>query len=349
MIRSRYAPGCLLVALGFLLVSPLSQAQERQEPKKPMVYEGTVGGLRILEEGQPPAMIHATVDDMKRFREAHPEAKPGQVQPASTANDVYYHGGIGGIGVETKPKVYLVLWGSQWNGNDPSGEAGILENFYRGVGGSSWSNSVTQYCQGVASGTVTCGSSGTHAGNPSGIFSAVWADNASQAPSKPRQSQIAAEAIRAAQHFGNTTAASNASVQYVIATSTGHNSGGFRTSYCAYHSATSSSYGDIAYTNLPYMTDAGASCGANFNGLGPDAGITIVAGHEMAETITDQFPNGGWLDSSGAENGDKCAWIPTGQQGASADIHLTTGTFAVQSLWSNAFNSGSGGCVLSYP
>jgi serine protease len=68
----------------------------------------------------------------------------------------------------------------------------------------------------------------------------------------------------------------------------------------------------------------------------------------MAETISDQFTNGGWLDSGGAENGDKCAWISSGQ-GASADISLSTGTFAVQSLWSNAFNNNSGGCVLTYP
>ena len=57
--------------------------------------------------------------------------------------------------------------------------------------------------------------------------------------------------------------------------------------------------------------------------------------------------NGGWLDSRGAENGDKCAWISSGQ-GAASNIHLSTGTFPVQSLWSNAFNGGSGGCVLSY-
>ena len=345
MIRCEHASGCFLALLGLLAVSPLSNAQE---PKAPMVYEGTVGGLRHLEEGQPPAMIHATVDDMKRFREANPNARPGAVHPASTSSDLYYHGGTGGIGVETAPKIYLVLWGSQWNNNDPSGEAAILENFYRGVGGSSWLNSVTQYCQGVATGTIACGTSGTHAGNQTGIFAGVWADNASSAPSKPRQSQLAAEAVRAAAHFGNTTAAGNASVQYVIATATRNSSSGFGTQYCAYHSSTSSTYGNVAYTNLPYITDAGASCGANFNGLGPDAGITIVGGHEMGETITDQFPSTGWLDSGGAENGDKCAWISSGQ-GASADISLSTGTFPVQSLWSNAFNSGSGGCVLSYP
>jgi serine protease len=267
--------------------------------------------------------------------------------PANTAGDLLYHGGIGGIGVETAPKIYLVLWGSQWNNNDPSHEATTLQNFYKGVGGSSWNNTVTQYCQGVTSGTVTCGSAGTHAANPMGVLAGVWWDNNIAAPSQPRQSQLAAEAVKAAHYFGNTTGLSNASAQYVIATATKNNSSAFGTQYCAYHSATSSSVGEVAYTNLPYITDAGASCGANFNGLGPNAGITIVGGHEFAETETDPFPNGGWLDSSNSEIGDKCAWVSSGQ-GAAADVSLSTGSFAVQSLWSNAFNGGAGGCALSY-
>jgi serine protease len=336
------------VVLGALLVTtPVSSPMSAgQEPQKPMVFEGNPGGWKILEEGQPPAMVHPTREAMEKFREANKEAKPGGGGgQASTSADLYYHGGVGGIGVETAPKIYLVLWGSQWS-SDPSGEAAILESFYNGAGGASWTNTVTQYCQGVPSGTFSCGGSGTKAGNPSHIYAGVWNDT-SVAPNKPRQSQIAAEAVKAAQHFGNNTSASNASVQYVIATSHGHNSSGFGTSYCAYHSSTSSTVGNVAYTNLPYITDAGASCGANFNGLGADAGITIVGGHEMAETMTDQFPNGGWLDSGGSEIGDKCAWISSGQ-GASADTTFSTGTFPVQSLWSNAFNSGSGGCVLSY-
>ena len=347
MIQYKFVSGCFLAFLGFLMVSAFSHAQE---PNKPMVYEGTVGGLRVFEEGQPPVMIHATVEDMKRFRRANPFAPPGSVQPARTPSELSYHGGTGGIGVETAPAVYLVFWGSQWNKNDPSLEAAILESFYGGVGGSSWANTVTQYCEGVASGTVFCDGAGTPAGNPTKIFAAdPWYDNASSAPAHPKQSQIAAEAVRAAaQHFGNITPGSNARVQYVIATAHGYNSSGFGTQYCAYHSSTSSTVGNVAYTNLPYITDAGASCGANFNGLGPDAGITIVSGHEMAETMTDQFPSTGWLDSSGAEIGDKCGWISSGQ-GAAADITLSTGTFPVQSLWSNAFNSDSGGCVLSYP
>ena len=44
-------------------------------------------------------------------------------------------------------------------------------------------------------------------------------------------------------------------------------------------------------------------------------GVTIVEGHEYAETITDQNPAGGWIDSTGYENGDKCAWVGVGGTG----------------------------------
>ena len=257
--------------------------------------------------------------------------KPSKPARPRRSNNLYYHGGVGGIGVETAPKVYLVLWG--WSG-DPSGESTILKNFLNGVGGSSWLNSVTQYCQGVASGATTC-SGGTHAGNPSGILAGLWSDG-STAPSHPSQGQLASEAVAAAAHFGNTGTGSNVSTQYVIATAHGNSSSGFGTSYCAWHSSTSSQYGNVAYTNLPYMTDAGASCGAGFRGLGTTAGITIVGGHEMAETITDQFPNGGWLDRNGEENADKCAW-----SSATSPQSMGGTSFPVQPLWSNA----SSGCV----
>jgi hypothetical protein len=271
------------------------------------------------------------------------------VRPSRT-NNLSYRGGVGGIGVETAPKVYLVLWGSQWNSNDPSGEESLLTSFFGKAGGSSWLASVTQYCQGVASGTVFCNGAGTAAGGGVSFSSSssVWHDNASAAPSSPTQSQLANEAIRAAQHFNNTASGSNNTTQYVVATATHNNASGFGTQYCAWHSSTSSSYGNIAYTNLPYITDAGSACGANFNSLGATAGITIVEGHEMAETITDQYPNGGWLDRNGAENADKCAWIQSGQ-GASASVNLNGTNYPVQSLWSNHFNSDKGGCVLSYP
>lgn len=313
------------------------------------VTVGSAGAIRYIQDGQPPVVIHPTVAEAQQMRQnakaAHGHGPGGGGGGSGTVN-LLYGGGVGGIGVETAPKVYLVFWGSQWS-SDPSGEASLIQSFLSKVGGSSWLNSVTQYCQGVASGTEFCNGAGTPAGNPSGILQGVWYDTGSSVKSRPRQSDIAAEAVRAAQYFGNTSGGSNDTTQYIIALPTGVTPQGFGTQYCAWHSYTSSSYGNVAYTNLPYITDAGSSCGANFNGLGPDAGITMVGGHELAETITDQFPSGGWLDSGGAENGDKCAWISSGQ-GASADVSIGGSTFAVQSLWSNAFNNGSGGCVLSY-
>jgi hypothetical protein len=264
------------------------------------------------------------------------------------SSNLTYHGGVGGVGVETgADRVYLVYWGSQWNNNDPSGEAALQQSFFNHVGGSSWNNSVTQYCQGVPAGTTFCNGAGTAASNPSGVLAGVWSDNATAAPSRPSQGQLGAEAVAAAAHFGNTTAAANTQVQYVINTATGNNASGFGTQYCAWHSSISSSFGNVAYTNFPYVTDAGASCGAGFNGLGANAGITIVGGHEFAETESDIFPNGGWLDGGGQENGDKCAWISSGQ-GASASVAMNGASFPVQSLWSNAFNNHAGGCVLSY-
>lgn len=271
-------------------------------------------------------------------------------------NQLAYNGGVGGVGVAVSPKIYLVFYGKQWGVNgitsttDPSNEAGILQSFYSSVGGSSWNNSVTQYCQGVTTGSVSCGAGTVRAGNPAGMLAGVWLDNTVTAQAHPTQAQLGAEAARAAQYFGNTTPASNQYVQYVICTSKGNSASGFKTQYCAWHSyTTSSTAGNIAYTNLPYMTDGGANCGANYQGLGATAGITIVGGHEMAETESDQFPSGGWIDSTGAENGDKCAWISTGQ-GATAMVTFPNGNrFPVQSLWSNAFNNNAGGCVLSYP
>jgi serine protease len=269
------------------------------------------------------------------------------VKPAggTGSSNLFSHGGA----VETVPGVYIVYWG--WT-SDPSGEAAYQKNFFTGVGGSTWINSTTQYCQNVPSGTYFCSTqpSPQYVTNPSGQLKGTWSDNTNPVPNRISQSALAAEAVKAAAHFGNTTAAANASKQYIIDTPTGHSTSGFKTRFCAWHSSTSSSYGNIAYTNFPYQTDAGANCGQNFvNGgsAGTLDGVSIVGGHEYGESISDQFPNGGWLDSGGAENGDKCAWISSGQ-GAATNITLSTGSFAVQSLWSNSFNKNAGGCVVYY-
>ncbi len=74
-----------------------------------------------------------------------------------------------------------------------------------------------------------------------------------------------------------------------------------------------------------------------------------MEGHEYAETITDQNPAGGYTDSRGAENGDKCAWITPGTSGGAFDLTTSTGSFAVQTTWANDGNGGAGTCEGSHP
>jgi serine protease len=176
----------------------------------------------------------------------------------------------------------------------------------------------------------------------------VWVDT-SATNTSPVDHDLAVEAVNAAAHFGNTAVGSNRNVQYVIVSPTGTHPGGFNTpsaNWCAWHDyngdttlvggAAASPYGDIAFTNLPYIPDMGASCGGNYvNTSGALDGVTIVEGHEYAETVTDQNPAGGWIDNVGYENGDKCAWVGVGGAGGAQNITLATGTFPVQGTWSN--------------
>lgn len=247
--------------------------------------------------------------------------------------------------IQSAPAVYIVFWG--WT-SDPAGVASYQEAFFNGAGGSQWNQSQTQYCNQTTDplGT-TCAAGATHVGNPTGLLKGTWSDNTNAVPQSPDDAAIQAEAARAAAHFGNTTATSNASAQYIIDTPHGNSTTGFGTQWCAYHGMVASGYGGLSYTDFPYIPDAGSSCGQNIVNSGSAGlldGVSIVGGHEFAESETDPSPPNGWTDTIGAETGDKCAWIQAGP-GAVTDVTLSSGTFAVQSLWSNAANSGLGGCV----
>jgi hypothetical protein len=108
------ARGFVPALVGLAIAAPLS-----------LVYaddNGHAGGLKVIEPGQPLVSIHATLGNENAARgEAHHHGGGG-------SNNLSYHGGLNGIGVETAPGIYLVLWGSQWNNNDPSGEAALLQS-----------------------------------------------------------------------------------------------------------------------------------------------------------------------------------------------------------------------------
>lgn len=263
----------------------------------------------------------------------------------SRTNNMTYHGGP----VETAPAVYISWWGPEWSAGFSTGGYTSTQaqtyntDFFNNVGGSSWENIVTQYCQNVANGTVNCGNAGSHIQNLSGQLKGTWND-ATPVPSSPSQSDIASAAVRLMQHF-----AYSANATYFVYTPSGKSMNGFQTSWCAWHSVTNSSSGEVAYAYMPYQPDAGGSCGMNFvnssnsaYGNGYFDGFSIVGGHEYAEAETDPHTTSGqyaWEDGRGSEIGDKCAW-----SASSTNITLGSQSYAVQPLWSNA----NSGCVTGY-
>src|SRR5215469_6497157 len=248
----------------------------------------------------------------------------------------------GGGPVQHSPNVYLLLWGPTWSTN--SGEeasAAYLEGFYAGLGTQpqdNWSTITSQYGDGSGFPAFT-----------GSVYMGAFHDT-STPPSDTTDGQFAAEADAFASAEGITDLND---AQIVIATQSGTCPSGFYApgcaggtgNYCAYHDSSNE-----PFTNLPYLLDSGTGCGEDFvNGNGTYDGFSIVGGHEYAETITDPLPPSGWVDQSdgvsGGEIGDKCAWGGENWGGNDpiGDVTLSTGSFAMQSLWSNSGDA----CVMS--
>ncbi len=270
---------------------------------------------------------------------AHSGVKPIHPGPhasvlAASSSTLSVHSSASTGVVSPTPVVYLVFWGKQWS-SDPAQAAPALQNFFTGLHGSAdtWGTILTQYCEGVRKGTKICGSSGIHVTHPANsILGGVWFDNAANAPTNATAAQIASEATAAAQHFGNTTQTPNLNAQYVIASATGTHPDGFpNTGFCAWHDFTTSSFGNLAYTNLPYVPDLGAGACTTLSPATALDGYFSTETHEYAETVTDFWPSRGWTGGNG-EIGDACVQLD-------ARLTLSTGTFDVQGLWSNAANN----------
>jgi hypothetical protein len=131
--------------------------------------------------------------------------------------------------------------------------------------------------------------------------------------------------------------------------------------YCAYHTNTvalpSAVYANLSYPI--YQSPVGFTCGtdARFpviespNG-NPDADTEISpTSHEISEAITDPDGETGWLDSTGNEIGDDCAYIfgrTRGPKGGYFNQVINGGKFITQEEFSNnlfASSGGTAGCL----
>lgn len=227
------------------------------------------------------------------------------------------------------PRIYLIFWGYKQYG-DPDGVAKLLTAYTQDVGGSGHDNIETQYYQIVIS-------QKTYIANPKHQYGGSWSDD-STVPKNPTDQQIAAEAIKSVAHFKY-----DPNALYVVATPHAHSEAGFGAHWCAYHSSTYYEKTEpLPYANLPYMPDAGKECGASFitppsGETSIDEGVTILAGSEFGEGITDPDPFSGWNGVSG-EIADVCAWHNI------ANIKFGSRSYTTQPMLSNATES----CVQTY-
>ena len=252
-----------------------------------------------------------------------------------------------GSAVQHSPHVYMLLWGPKWSGKSEQATYHWLYNLYKGLGVTSresWSTVTSQYTD--MTGHPTFGSS---------VLVGAYTDT-SAPPKTVSPDALGAEADALATKLKIKDAA-DAQVVVMSQPGTCFNDGFVGNcgkpdpngTYCAWHGTSNT---NLPFTNLPYDLDAGAECGENWINFGPNGiydGFTMIAGHEYAETITDPTVGTGWIDImdtvTEGEIADKCAWngLAWGGNDPSGNVRLTTGTFAMQSLWSNAADR----CVMT--
>src|SRR3954453_4413094 len=248
----------------------------------------------------------------------HAKGATSHARPGSSPNLLFHNGEI-----MTSTVVQPIFWGTSWAGYIGDKMSGI-DSFYGGIGGTSYLKTNSEY-------TGTNGKVGTS------VTSAGHLVASSAAPSgAPQTSTILAEVAKKI-----TNPVSNGYYPVYVDTPRGH------TGYCAWHS-----YGTVNGTPVTFGfffnldgdpgCDPGDATTTHSQGL---EAIANVSGHEISETLTDPR-NGGWWDSKGAENADKCAWTFHGTSNFGGEQWL------IQGKWSNAaYTSRSGydslkGCIV---
>lgn len=229
--------------------------------------------------------------------------------------DMTFHGGT----VMVSTSAAAIFWGTSWAAN-PGDKISGLDSWYSGFGGSNYAGTSNEYKG--SNGTV--GSTVTYGGH--------FVDG-SKAASGNNTSSILAEVCKVI-----PKPVSNG--YYAVYTDLPR-----KGSYCAYHS-----WGTCGGVNVQFAffwkLDGDAGCDPQSTVANESQGLAALAnvsGHELSEARTD--PRGaGWFDSSGAENGDKCAW----SYGAPYVTFKNGTAWKIQGEWSNkAYNAGTGYANLS--
>lgn len=214
------------------------------------------------------------------------------------------------------PTVYLIWYGNwnQSNGSDTSSGQGIIRDFLYGLNNSPYYQINHSY------------------GTPTGseiLSTSEFTDNYSHGT---RLTDTAIQAIVSGAIASGTLGHADANGLYFVLTSSDVNErSGFCTKYCGWHTSGTISGSNIKYSFVGNANRCLSACAAQTVGPNGNAGVdgmVSVIAHELEETNTDPNPNSGWADSSGSENGDKCAWTfganPQGPVNAQYNMTLST-------------------------
>ncbi len=223
-----------------------------------------------------------------------------------------------GRGVQHTPTLYLIFWGSNWNGTGATLRQQLI-NMYDGLAGSAYQGILTQYydAHGFISSSVD--------------VAAAYTDTGVSAPSSVSDSSITSEVASMISARGWTR---SFDAQFVVLTAPGSTyASGFGSKFCAYHGIDS---GGSSYTFVPYVGDQPFDNGCS--GYDPNFNVnhvtSMLAAHEYSESATDpQLDTWYTSDTTGYEIADICA---------SGDDVLSNGSY-VQGLWDDAQNQ----CSLS--
>jgi hypothetical protein len=251
---------------------------------------------------------------------SHPEvAHSGTFLFGHRSPDMSYHGGDIMPTATTK----AIFWGQSWSNSAFVGDKVTgLDSFYTGFSNSHYAETSDEYT-GIG-GQV--GQSTTHQGHLIDTSAASGGNNATTILNEVCK-QISA---------GNIVPDSNGNGYYPVYTDIKRGN----SNYCAYHSSGTCGGKHVEFAFF-WDLDGDPGCDPQDTTTGHSQGLAALAnvsGHELSEARTD--PNGNaWYDSSGEENGDKCAWTFNVPHVAFSNESI----WKVQGEWSNsAYNAGTG-------
>jgi hypothetical protein len=290
---------------------------------KTWIYPLAVFGLAVSAFGQSIPLVESDDPPVVGITWAKGVEPPTSSRTAGISNaarrsaNMTYHGGK----IMPTAIMHAIFWGPSWSNSTFAGDKITgLDSWYTGFSNSDYAKTVDEYTG--TNGTV--GATTTYQGHSLDTSTATGGSSTSA---------ILAEVCKV---IGTGDSSGNG--YYPVYTDVKRGSAG----YCAWHSAGTCGGKPVQF-GFFFSLDGDAGCDPQDSTTGHSQGLAALANvtaHELSEARSDPASPGAWYDSSGAENGDKCAWT---FNVASVLFPVNNTKWKLQGEWSNAaYTAGTG-------